>query len=127
MALNRFVAIAGALSSALALTACSDPFEGQTCAISPDGALIATADEGKTYRHLNDYMGDKIPEAAHWQEGTSGWKKNPICATRDGEFTMLMKDFVSGGKIEPHSQESVEHYNEMRENIRRDSGPKSTF
>lgn len=118
----KFKAIAGALTSALVLAGCSDPFEGQTCAISPDGALVATADEGKTYRHLNGYMENQNPELAGWVEGKSGWGGKAICATTDGEHTMLMKDFVHGGKVAPHSEEEVEQYNHMR-NVLRDNAP----
>jgi hypothetical protein len=114
----RFKAVAGVLSSALALAACSDPFEGQTCAISPDGALVATADEGKTYRHLNDYVGNQIADAASWVEGKSGWGDKPICATRDGEFIMPMKDFARGGVVAPHTAEEVQHGRETMQAIR---------
>lgn len=99
---NKFIAIAGAAVAALGIAAANldDPFEGQSCAISADGDLVATKD-GVNFHHLNDEMGEKFADAAFWVEGTAGWGGGPVCVTRDAEFSMPMKDLPRGAVIQP--------------------------
>jgi hypothetical protein len=104
---SKFVAISGAISLALGLVACSGNGgrpDNEWCAMDGDGALVSTVD-GKNFTHLNDKMGDEIPDAAFWVEGEAGWGGGPICTSRDGEFSMPRKDFPHGGKVKPHEPE----------------------
>ena len=90
---SKFVAISGAITLALGLAACNGGRpDNEWCAMDGDGALVVTTD-GKNFTHLNDKMGDEIPDAAFWVEGEAGWGGGPICTSRDGEFSMPRKDF----------------------------------
>lgn len=99
---KKFVAIAGAVGVALAVATAlqDDPFEGQTCALSPDGAVVATTD-GKNFHHLNAPYADTHPELGYWQEGKAGWGGGDICATTDAEFDMPRKEFPANGRVVP--------------------------
>lgn len=115
---------AGVLVSAYVLASCSGPSDAEpTCAVSPDGHLVATQDSGKTYESLNGLFGEKVPQAAEWVKGTAGWGRGPVCTTRDGSVSMLMKDFVAGGVVKPHSAQEVEGYNEYVRGVSLQGGP----